>query len=157
MLVFPNVSHCVGQQLRRHFDTLEKLALPVEVQVHFHYLWGHDFQIDLCYMYYSIDICLWLIFCYDIIDRYATDTDINCHETPHNTIGDFRVTFCLCTKASPSAKPFIWKLVLFTHKFWFIYMWIKLISIWKASHWALFWNRGEKQPRNGLLHHFTLS
>ena len=49
-------------------------------------------------------------------------------------IGNFRVAFRLCFKASPSVKPFIWKLVLFTRKFWFIYMWIKLISIWKASH-----------------------
>ena len=31
-------------------------------------------------------------------------------------IGDFRVAFRLCFKASPSAKPFIWKLVLFTCK-----------------------------------------
>ena len=31
-------------------------------------------------------------------------------------IGDFRITFRLCFKASPSAKPFIWKLVLFTCK-----------------------------------------
>ena len=37
-------------------------------------------------------------------------------------IGDFRVAFRLCFKVSPSVKPFIWKLVLFTHKFWFIYM-----------------------------------
>ena len=49
-------------------------------------------------------------------------------------LGDFRVAFRLCFKASPSAKPFMWKLVLFTRKFWFIYMWIKLVSIWKASH-----------------------
>ena len=41
-------------------------------------------------------------------------------------IGDFRVTFRLCFKASPGAKPFIWKLVLFTCKFGFIFMWIKL-------------------------------
>ena len=33
-------------------------------------------------------------------------------------IGDFRVAFRLCFKASPSAKPFIWKLVSFTRKFW---------------------------------------
>ena len=31
-------------------------------------------------------------------------------------IGDFRVAFRLCFKASPSAKPFVWKLVLFTCK-----------------------------------------
>ena len=31
-------------------------------------------------------------------------------------IGDFRVAFCLCFKASPSVKPFIWKLVLLTCK-----------------------------------------
>ena len=37
-------------------------------------------------------------------------------------IGDFRVAFRLCFKASPSKKPFIWKLVLFTRKFWFMYM-----------------------------------
>ena len=59
------------------------------------------------------------------------------------TIGDFRVAFRLCFKASPSVKPFIWKLVLFTRKFWFIYMWIKLIFIWKASHQDSLWNRGE--------------
>ena len=41
---------------------------------------------------------------------------------PFNLMGDFRVAFCLCFKASPSAKPFIWKLVLFPCKFWFIYM-----------------------------------
>ena len=56
-------------------------------------------------------------------------------KTPRtDAIGDFWVTFRLCFKASPGAKPFIWKLVLFTCKFWFIYIWIKLISIWKASH-----------------------
>ena len=32
------------------------------------------------------------------------------------SIGDFRVAFCLCFKASPSAKPFIWIFVLFTCK-----------------------------------------
>ena len=33
--------------------------------------------------------------------------------------GDFRVAFRLCFKASPSAtESFIWKLVLFTRKFW---------------------------------------
>ena len=41
------------------------------------------------------------------------------------TVGDFRVVFHLCFKViGPSAKPFKWKLVLFTCKFWFIYMWI---------------------------------
>ena len=49
-------------------------------------------------------------------------------------IGDFPVAFRFCFKASPRAKPFISKLVLFTRKFWFIYMWIKPISVWKASH-----------------------
>ena len=29
-------------------------------------------------------------------------------------------------------KPFIWNLVLFTCKFWFIYMWIKLTYTWKG-------------------------
>ena len=38
------------------------------------------------------------------------------------------------SEVSPSVKPFIWKLVLFTCKFWFIYMWMKLISIRKALH-----------------------
>ena len=50
------------------------------------------------------------------------------------SIGDFRVAFRLCFKASPSTKPFIWKLVLFTCKWTKICVWIKLISIWKASH-----------------------
>ena len=38
-------------------------------------------------------------------------------------IGDFWVAFRLCFKASPSANPFIWKLVLFTCK------WILLIFL----------------------------
>ena len=50
-------------------------------------------------------------------------------------IGHFQVAFHICFKVSPSAKPFIWKLVLFTHKFCFIYMWMKLISIRKALHY----------------------
>ena len=41
-------------------------------------------------------------------------------------IGDFRVSFRLCFKARPSAKPFIWKLVLFTCKWTKMCMWIKL-------------------------------
>ena len=36
------------------------------------------------------------------------------------SIGDFRVAFRLCFKASASAKAFVWKLVLFTRTFWFI-------------------------------------
>ena len=39
-------------------------------------------------------------------------------------IGDFRVAFRLCFKASSRVKPFIWKLVLFTCKWTNIYMWI---------------------------------
>ena len=43
------------------------------------------------------------------------------------------------------------KLVLFTRKFWFIYMWIKLILIWKAFHWDLLWYRGERELRDRLF------
>ena len=49
-------------------------------------------------------------------------------------IGDFRVAFHLCFKTSPSAKRFVWKLVLFTCKLTKLCVWIKLISVWKASH-----------------------
>ena len=56
-------------------------------------------------------------------------------------IGDFQVVLHLCFKASSSSKRLIWKLVLFTCKFWFIYMWIKLIFLWKALHLDSFWNR----------------
>ena len=59
------------------------------------------------------------------------------------SIGDFRVAFRLCFKASPSAKPFIWKLVLFTHKFWFPYE--------RLCTWTCFENRGERQLGNHLL------
>ena len=38
----------------------------------------------------------------------------------HTLIGDFWAAFRLCFKASPGAKPFIWKLVLFTCK------WVKI-------------------------------
>ena len=54
--------------------------------------------------------------------------------THYKHLGDFQVAFRLCFKASPSAKPFLWKLVLFTCKWTKICVWIKLISIWKASH-----------------------
>ena len=67
------------------------------------------------------------------------------------TIGDFRVVFRLCFKASPSAKPFIWKLVLFTCKWTKICVQIKLISIRKALHYDSLWNRGEMQLGNCLL------
>ena len=60
-------------------------------------------------------------------------------------IDNFQLSFCLCLKANPSAKPFIWKLVLFTRKCLVIYTWIKLIFIWKASHEDSLWNRGERQ------------
>ena len=63
-------------------------------------------------------------------------------------IRNFWVAFHLRFQASPSAKPFIWKSVLFTSKFWFIYMWIQLISIWKALHQDSLWNRGERQLGN---------
>ena len=54
----------------------------------------------------------------------------------NNQIHNFGVTFHLCFKVSPSAKPFIWKLVFFhTQICWFIYMWIKVISIWKPLYW----------------------
>ena len=66
-------------------------------------------------------------------------------------IGDFRVAFRLCFKASPSAKPFTWKLILFTCKRTKICVWIKLISLWKASHEDSLWNRGEMQLGNRLL------
>ena len=68
-----------------------------------------------------------------------------------NWIGNFRVAFCLCFKVSPSVKPFIWKLVLFTCKWTNICMWIELISIWKASHQDSLWNRGKRQLGNQLL------
>ena len=66
-------------------------------------------------------------------------------------IGDFWVAFRLCFKASSGAKAFIWKSVLFTCKWTKICVWIKLISIWKASHLDSLWNRGERQLENRLL------
>lgn len=57
-------------------------------------------------------------------------------------IGHFRVTFYLCVKTKPSAKPFIWKRVPLTSSFS-----CKLKAFLKNS----FWNRGTKQFRNGLF------
>ena len=75
----------------------------------------------------------------------------DCSVMHHNhIIGDFRVAFRLCFKASPCEKPFIWKLVLFTCKWTKICVWIKLISIWKASHLDSLWNRGKMQLGNRL-------
>ena len=50
-----------------------------------------------------------------------------------HSITDFWVDFHLSFKANPSAKPLMWRLVLFTCKVWFIYMWIKLMFTWKGS------------------------
>ena len=77
------------------------------------------------------------------------------------TIGDFQVLFQLCFRESLGAKPFIWKFawahLQCTCNFWFIYMWIKLIFIWKALHQGLLkWNRGERQLGYHLLYrHLT--
>ena len=57
---------------------------------------------------------------------------------------------------SPSAKPFIWKLVLFTCKWTKLCVWIKLIFRWKALHWDSLWNRGNRQLRNELLRCYNL-
>ena len=55
-------------------------------------------------------------------------------EVRHNKpIGDFRVDFRLFFKARPCAKSFIWNLLFFTHKCWFIYTWINSFSVWKIS------------------------
>ena len=43
------------------------------------------------------------------------------------TTGDFQVAFRLCFKASPSVESLLWKFVLFKC----IYMWIKIIFMWK--------------------------
>ena len=69
-------------------------------------------------------------------------------------ISDFRVAVHLCFKASPSAKPFVWKLILFTCKWTKICLWIKLISIWKVLHLDSLWDRGEMQLGNCLLENF---
>ena len=76
---------------------------------------------------------------------------INTNRNQLITIGDFRVAFRLCFKVSPSAKPFIWKLVLITCIWTKKCVWIKLISMWKASHQDSLWNRGERQLENHLL------
>ena len=57
----------------------------------------------------------------------------------------YRVTCRLCFKASPVRS--------LSYENWFyphvkerkFCVWIKLISIWKASHWDSLWNRGEMQ------------
>ena len=67
------------------------------------------------------------------------------------TIGDLRVAFRFCFKASPSAKSFIWKLVLFTCKWTELHIWIKLICISKALHLDSLWNRGERQLGNHVV------
>ena len=68
-------------------------------------------------------------------------------------VHDFQVAFHFCFKASPGAKPFIWKIACnwFTCRFWFIWVWIKIIFILKASHKDSLWNGGERQLINGLL------
>ena len=44
----------------------------------------------------------------------------------------------------PSAQPFLWKWVLFAWEW-------KIISISKAEHLTSFWNKGPREPGNGLL------
>ena len=70
---------------------------------------------------------------------------------PVNAIGDFWVAFRLCFKETPGANPFYMEMS-FIH-LWMNQncLWIKLISIWKASHWDLLWSRGEIQLGNRLF------
>ena len=49
-------------------------------------------------------------------DWIRHNRDVMTSFTRGSEVGDFRVAFRLSFKASPGAKPFIWKLVLFTCK-----------------------------------------
>ena len=101
----------------------------------------------------SVVLPLWIMSeCEKVhIKRYEALQKGRPSRSGHKSIGDFRVAFHICFKASPSAKPFILKLVLFKCKVWFIYIWIILIFKWKASHQDSLRNRGERQLGNRLL------
>ena len=70
-----------------------------------------------------------------------------CYKIPQQ-IGHFRVPFCLCFKASLSAKPLLWKWL------WFAWKWNcvgEFIFTRKGSHENSFCNRGTRGIGNGLL------
>ena len=100
----------------------------------------------------STCVCIeirWRISNYTDISGLHVRKEVLLFSTNTRLVGaNSQVSFCLCFEVSPGAKPFIWKLALFTCKFWFIYMWIKLISIWKASHQDSLRTRGKRQLRN---------
>ena len=87
-----------------------------------------------------------------VLEWYLTFSSQGITNVPWcSSIGHFWVVFHPFQSESGSAKPFIWKVVLFTCKWTRICMWIKLISIWKASHYNSLWNRGKRQFGNHLM------
>ena len=63
---------------------------------------------------------------------------------PRFEIGHFRVPKTLTFKMRLGTQPFLWKWVLFAWEW-------KMISISKAEHLPLFWNRGPGKLGNGPL------
>ena len=49
-----------------------------------------------------------------VLSQIIFEFNFNEHLFQINLIDDFQVTFRVCLKASPGAKPFIWIFVLFT-------------------------------------------
>ena len=62
----------------------------------------------------------------------------------HGAIGHFRVPRTLTFKMRPSARPFLWKWVLFAREW-------KVTSISKAEHLTSFWYRGPEEVGNSLF------
>ena len=77
-----------------------------------------------------------------------------CQKGQPFTIGHFRVPKILTFKTRLSAKPFLWKWVLFSwqHKVIFISMALHLASLWKRGLWQL--RNGPFPP--GGLHFFFI-
>ena len=60
------------------------------------------------------------------------------------------VAFCLCFKASPSAKPFAWKFVLFTCKWTKICASPKVIFVWNSRlPWSQRFSRSRRRRTSG--------
>ena len=78
------------------------------------------------------------------IGCYKGARETGSHPPRHGAISHFRVPKTLTFKMRPSARPFLWKWVLFAREW-------KVISISNAEHLTSFWYRGPEELGNSLF------
>ena len=99
-----------------------------------------------------MDRCWWKMVSWKLVWFACEQIKVSHFSFVFKVWGNF--AFCLRFKASSSAKPSTWKLVLFSCKLTKMCMWIKLIFILKVCTWPCF-ETGKRQLGNYLLTEVT--